>query len=148
MSYLISNLQKKTFTGILQNISITIPYTLWTYNLQPGKTYRISYNIATTYLTPSGNQDWRFICYDSGNTIPSLSLINIEYGVSQPGFSPGPVMFISSIITMDPAGTGVFECKWTTASGANSSMFVQSDGYNPMSEITVEEIVANQTAAW
>ena len=132
------------------------PVTVWTFNLIPGKTYRVTVKLGHTVLTPSGYQSSTIRLVDSGNDInPSGVCFGSDtrgssyHASAQGSISSGAWIgpgdnFLSEIVTMNPSGTGILSMNWSY-SGSNGSWYLLGYDYGNKSFMSVEEITAIPT---
>jgi hypothetical protein len=118
----------------------------WSFNLEAGKTYRIS-----TYLTftsvVSGGRCWSRITFtDNGDSVQSFE----QWGnSSNSGWAaPHPDLTGTFIHTMSASGNGQLRARWLNQSCAAGYYIIGGPGGYPQSFVEVEEIPAAADGSW
>lgn len=141
MSYIQNAIQTKFLGSSITNPGSSV--NLFTFNLKPGQSYKLTGMIFTALFQPAGENSFTYSFSDSGVGIAPQNGIVISKNITAAGGVAGPVMGFSRFVTMDSLGTGVLTMAWDTYTLNGTQVITNATSY-----MTVEECTQRVTTDW
>ena len=125
----------------------TTPYTVLSFNLTPGSTYRVTVSAGWTGVSSTGPIQAIIGLRDSGTAVANTNTtLMVRQTETRVGFFGMQNTNGSFIITMNPAGTGVLTLVWESYELIGAAILLNG---TPGTWMTVEQLTNSEvTAAW